>query len=278
MTMSAPSSTSSATSRSASSALAGSIWWLRRSPNCGAELGRLAERTVEAEQYLAAYAMITTVETLPRREPRGSRRRGRPSCRTARRRRAPASRMRQRRRHELLDRRIVARCRRSKHDAAMAVRGVLAEAHVGDDDQCPASACEWLECLLHRTVLVVGRTRRLVLVRAADRTAAPRERRRPAPRRPPSRPRPPTAGRRPASMTPAAAPACPRTRRAAGRTAPRTGASRVPARESRACAAARRRGPRRSERVTGRRHAGLDVAEVRDQRIDQRRDRRSSPA
>ena len=52
MTMSAPSSMSSAASRRPSSALAGSIWYCWRSPKVGARVGGVAERAVVAARVL----------------------------------------------------------------------------------------------------------------------------------------------------------------------------------------------------------------------------------
>src|SRR5256885_1092410 len=57
MTMSAPSSRSVSTSRSASSTFAGSIWWLRRSPNCGVESAASRNGPWQAEQQHAEHAV-----------------------------------------------------------------------------------------------------------------------------------------------------------------------------------------------------------------------------
>ena len=108
-----------------------------------AELGRrlrgLAERPVEGGGVLGAVGDDRHRRVSPpRRAGRGSRPRGRPSCRSARPRRRPRRRARSpssraARASESLS------TSPSADDAAVAVRGVLAQAHVGDHDDAPGA-------------------------------------------------------------------------------------------------------------------------------------------
>ena len=77
---------------------------------------------------------------------------------------APASACDTRRAHELFDGRIVHDVI-ARNDAAVTVRGVLTEAHVGDDDGVRRRGANGADSLLHRPVVVEGRVAALVLLR-----------------------------------------------------------------------------------------------------------------
>ncbi len=126
---------------------------------------------------------------------------------------APARGVRDRRLGEQLEGQVVVDRAVVEHHAAVAVRRVAAQAHVGHHHELRVRVLERAHRQLHDALVVVGARALLVLLGRAARTGAPPGRRARAPRRPP-RPRSrSTAARRRASPRPACAP------RRAGRTA-----------------------------------------------------------
>ena len=129
-----------------------------------------------------------------------ARRRGRPSCRSARRRRRRRAAWRHRGAGEQLERRVVVDRAVGAQQAAVAVARVLAEAHVGDDEQVGVRGLDRARGELDDALVVPG-ARALARPCAAgmpnSRTAGDAERVRP--RRPPRRRRRSRGGRRRAS-------------------------------------------------------------------------------